>query len=261
MNKKLLGIAAVALLGVSAAFAATTSTVYFTASGNLTKYEEEAGYGAVDFLTDLCNDNGELTYEASKKYNGELVKSGNSCNAELIKSTQMTNNNSTTNKYYEYAYKGINLSGLTFSQKGDYVILEIMLIPITSNSYYFTFEHSKSVTLDDNTSIISGYSTLDTNKYVTGDAKDKFTYKIGTDPFQLINPDVKSFSYDLTIAENSITYNYSFSDTNEAAKIELNSASTNAQGLFFYIELNEDVTETTKFSDLTISLPEFTKVS
>ena len=37
MNKKLLGIAAVALLGVSAAFAATTSTVYFTASGTLTK--------------------------------------------------------------------------------------------------------------------------------------------------------------------------------------------------------------------------------
>ena len=38
MNKKLLGIAAVALLGVSAAFAATTSTVYFTASGTLTKF-------------------------------------------------------------------------------------------------------------------------------------------------------------------------------------------------------------------------------
>ena len=43
MNKKLLGIAAVALLGVSAAFAATTSTVYFTASGTLTKVAESLG--------------------------------------------------------------------------------------------------------------------------------------------------------------------------------------------------------------------------
>ena len=38
MNKKLLGIAAVALLRVSATFAATTSTIYFTASGTLTKF-------------------------------------------------------------------------------------------------------------------------------------------------------------------------------------------------------------------------------
>ena len=115
MNKKLLGIAAVALLGVSASFAATTSTVYFTASGNLNKYEEEAGYGVCYFLTDLCNDNDELIYVASKKYNGELVTSGKSCSAEFIESTQMKNNNTNTSSLFQYVYKGINLSELTFS--------------------------------------------------------------------------------------------------------------------------------------------------
>lgn len=37
MNKKLLGIAAVALLVVSVAFATTTSNIYFVTSGTLTK--------------------------------------------------------------------------------------------------------------------------------------------------------------------------------------------------------------------------------
>ena len=40
MKKKFLGIAAVALLGIGAAFATTTSTIYFTTSGTLTKYED-----------------------------------------------------------------------------------------------------------------------------------------------------------------------------------------------------------------------------
>ena len=141
-------------------------------------------------------------------------------------------------------------------------MLEIGLIPITSsNSYYLTFEHSKLLTQNNTDTAISGYSNLDANKYVTGDAKEKFSYKIGTDPFQLINPDVKSISYDVTVGDSLITYSYSFSDTNETAKLELNSTSTGYQGLYLYIELNEDVTETTKFSDLTISLPEFAKAS
>ena len=255
MNKKLLGIAAVALLGVSAAFAATTSTVYFTASGNLTKYEEEAGYGVCTIMNNIKNsDDGVIV--GSKKYAGELVTTGNSCSAQLISSTKLTNNNTATKGTYGSAYKGISLSDLTFSLKGDYVMLAVGLIPVTDTSYYFEFENSKSFSYtyeNQEYTSCSGYSALDSDTYVTGDNKSKFTYKIGDDPDLLLDPKISSAT------KQGLSFTYSA--TTKKAKLELNATSDRSTYLYLYIELNEDVSKDAEFSDLTISLPEFTKVS
>ena len=258
MNKKLLGIAAVALLGVSAAFAATTSTVYFTASGTLTKYEEE-GYGAVVLYTNILDSNNNPSYYALKKYAGEEVNTGNSCTATLIDSTKVTNNNSYSNNSsdfkFEYAYKGISVKDLNFSKKGDYVVFGIVITSLTNSSYYYNFTNSKKLTYSSDERLV-GYSEIDSTANVSGTYKEKFNYRFGSDPFYVANPDIETLTTYDGVSET-------FSSTSETCKIKLGNDTTSGEapvaGIYLCIELKEDVSDTTTFTDLTINLPEIPK--
>ena len=154
MNKKLLGIAAVALLGVSAAFAATTSTVYFTASGNLTKYiapldpsnEQDKQSGESDHSNDLPAGVSKVystigTDATSVKAisKGETLTSG-SIGVKYSKNGKTVNpsSDSTYVSNAPYIYHELYVSGMEFSQKGD-----LYLIPVN-----FTNFHENDLTMD-----------------------------------------------------------------------------------------------------------------
>ena len=267
MNKKLLGIVAVALLGVSAAFAATTSTVYFTASGTLTKVEA-SGVGLLECKNKLplkagkyCSD-----YSAIKKYQGVDILDNSSedtltaCTVTLDETTKVTNSNSayiTDNGGYDddaikYLYTNVTLSNLEFEMAGDYIVLPITLLSIDGSNYSYNFQNSISLvetnSADNSSSSgeIVGYSDLT----VSGDDASLFTVRFGTDAFYMLYPSQSSRDYD------GITYTYS--STTETGTI---STSTDSILGYVSIQLKENVTTAKKFSSLSFSLPEFSKVT
>ena len=177
MNKKSLGIAAIALLGVSAAFAATTSTVYFTASGTLTKVVNK-----LDFITETTTNpnggehsseeskigvsyvenyfvgnttrTGSTDIKAYKKYQGSEVTSSEStataCTVEYYSGTRkatgvaLGDNESYSAIKPPYVYNEITLSGLTFSKQYDYIVLPIVIYNAESYDMQFVTEASYS---------------------------------------------------------------------------------------------------------------------
>ena len=268
MNKKLLGIAAVALLGVSAAFAATTSTVYFTASGTLTKVEA-SGVGLLGYNNLLPLETGKYCTDkcAIKKYQGvEIIDKNNStdrltaCSVTLDETTKVTNSNSAyiaANGSYagdsiNYLYTNVTLSNLEFEMAGDYIVLPITLLSIDGSNYSYNFQNSISMVKANssagwtNPANIVGYSDLT----VSGDDASLFTVRFGTDAFYMLYPSQSSREFE------GITYTYS--STTETGTI---STSTDSIVGYVSIQLKENVTTAKKFSSLSFSLPEFSKVT
>ena len=263
MNKKLLGIAAVALLGVSAAFAATTSTVYFTASGSLTKATT-----STVAVAGINNENyGYIEDESCftiKKYNGEYVLDNTKtiCSYELVDSSKIENNNSSTKEDFKYLYSEVKLSDLEFTKKGDCVVIQVGLSATDDSTYTYTFEHSKSLHYEYENGVtrneVIGYTDLT----LSGTYKDLFDVRIGdgTDSLFLEDPTMTSrYLWDSKTSSFNSKGVYTYSDTNESKTITIDSSNT-TEVLFLAIVLNQDVTSTVKFTDgFTFSLPAFTK--
>ena len=256
MNKKLLGIAAVALLGVSAAFAATTSTVYFTASGTLTK-QEASGVGVIaysDLLPKNDNDDNDNFQYVIKKYQGkEIIDSAGTskaCTVTLDDSTKVDNPNETFKKNYPYIYSNVTISNLEFEKSGDYIVIPFCLASKNSNAYYYNFANSISCyfkgTANNSNTTIYGYSDLT----VSGDDASLFTVRFGDSNIYMLDPDITT----KTTSDGTYTY----SSTSEICSIN-----TSVGFAYFYvsIQLKEDVTTAKKFSSLSFSLPEFSKVT
>ena len=155
MKKKFLCIVAVAFLGIGAAFATTTSTVYFTTSGTLTKYEDvldgviqtdndpsngsrnhdgEINIGVAKVFTSFeLNDN---TYKATGVYMGEEVTKDDSVNPLKVtySRTGRVANPDNSSAYSltnpPYVYRELYLENLKFSKAGDHYF-----IPVYAYSY------------------------------------------------------------------------------------------------------------------------------
>ena len=155
MNKKLLGITAICLLGVGAAFASTTSTVYFTASGNLTKY-----IAPLDPSNEQDKKDGENEHSSEKpigisqvyttigtaRTNVKAISKGEELTSGSIEVKYSKNgktaNPSTTKKYVNkapYIYHEIYISGMEFSQKGDLYLIPIVITNFDSVSHYISY--------------------------------------------------------------------------------------------------------------------------
>ena len=255
MNKKLLGIAAVALLGVSAAFAATTSTVYFTASGTLTK-QEENGVGVIAYFDSLPEDDDDTVNSlyTIKKYQGkEIIDSTGTlkaCTVTLDDTTKIDNPNETYKDVYKYIYSSVTISNLEFEKAGDYIVIPFALASKNSNAYYYNFANSISCyfkgTANNSNTTIYGYSDLT----VSGDDASLFTVRFGDSNIYMLDPDITT--------KTTSAGTYTYSSTDEICSIN----TSNGYALFcISIQLKEDVTTAKKFSSLSFSLPEFSKVT
>ena len=162
MNKKLLGIAAVALLGVSAAFAATTSTVYFTASGSLTKvvdplngieqtddnpggrdHANEAAIGVSLVETSFTKVIGGGNQHCEGRYKGESINTDTDDNKLTVKYStvgRVANPDTTLTSYSAtnppYIYKEMILENLRFSSAYDYYYIPFYIVNFSDNAQY-----------------------------------------------------------------------------------------------------------------------------
>ena len=276
MNKKLLGIAAVALLGVSAAFAATTSTVYFTASGTLTKVldsqvkdNEGDGTGKTDEGKLAVGVSYVDTSTSKKVYKGEDASSSSDYTIKVSYSkstrvaTGITDGVSTTQP--SYVYKDISLSGLKFSEKGDYVYIPF--------SIYNTYENGK-VTWDPFIKVYS--ASIDSNSYdiygmsVTDSSLSGVKNTGSTDVTNTYFKVVVTTSYEQDATFYKALNAFPKDNTNVNSVESTSGRTTLSNGILencgLYIELLKDITAddlTTlglkegAFSGLTISLPSF----
>ena len=247
MNKKLLGIAAVALLGVSAAFAATTSTVYFTASGTLTKVSTPS-FGV--YSTYIADSGSTIP---SYVYNGEetLVSNikatpsddGKVENTKLV--TGCTDN--------DYLYTKYTLSGLNFSKAKDYLLFGINLVNNESKSYSFTYNKAVAYTQNGTNETIGGYTSCS----VTGTNADKFSVKLGT-CIELMLDDEFTSSYYYIKGDSSTKYTFEKTQTFDDNSKQYCISAKAADQLYVLIQLNKDITsETAGDFSLNITLPTF----
>ena len=192
MNKKLLGIAAVALLGVSAAFAATTSTVYFTASGTLTKYlapldptnEQDKQSGESDHSSEKAvgvskvfttiGTSGVDTVRAVSK--GETLTSG-SIGVKYSKNGKTANpcTDSTFVANNPYIYHEIYISGMQFSKAEDYYIIPIRIANFDSVSHFISGVTKQSQSYYTSGSETRTYLYSDYTSLTVTDASNKET--------------------------------------------------------------------------------------
>ena len=246
MNKKILGIAAVALLGVSAAFAATTSTVYFTASGTLTKYDAPS-FGLYSVYT--------IDREASLP---DYVCNGEETSLDNIKCTLLDDgrveNTKTVSGYTnDYLYTKCEISGLNFSKKDDYCFISLAFLNNDDNAYSFAYDVVRKITVSNyDGEIVTGYSLAT----VEGTKASKFSVKISNFTPLLVNDSFSTFTY--TDSNGTTTYTMKESLESKSESCTLPSKS------FYYmtmsIQLNEDITsETAGDFSLNITLPEFTR--
>ena len=263
MNKKLLGIAAVALLGVSAAFAATTSTVYFTASGTLTKFVESQNAGVEDPNTGSGVDHSSdykigVSYvetsiptlvdtglNAEKVLKGEKATTGYACTVKYSTNgktaTGITENIKWNNP--SYIYHEILVSELEFSKANDYVILPVVIYNAESS----TMQTTKKLTKYSDAS--NYYFDLTMKDSVNGNAVSKFDVRLAS------SNEVALKGASLSCFSNSST---------SAAPLPFKSKESTT--LYLYIGINADVTSDEastnegKFSGYSILLPEFTEV-
>ena len=256
MKKKFLGIAAVALLGIGAAFATTTSTIYFTTSGTLSKYEDVLD-GVIQTDNDPSNGNrthsSELAFGVSKvittfegsgqkvvgQYMGKEVTEDDSTNPLKVTYSRTGRvANPTSNKEYSlsnppYIYREMYLENLKFCKAGDYY-----LIPV----HFYGFIYDGSATYLNNLGV---------------------SY----------NKDIKNFVFTqpqtVTLSDN-YTCTYLFLDRQIKSNDENNSVSkqngcyTSAGGKtdytwFLYIYVNQDFegNYNTKFNNVLIKLIDF----
>ena len=162
MKKKFLGIVAVAFLGIGAAFATTTSTVYFTTSGTLTKYEDVLD-GVIQTDNDPSNgsrnhsgeydmgvskvftsfESNDATNKVTGVYMGEEVTKDDTTNPLKVTYSRTGRvANPTSNKTYSltnppYVYRELYLENLKFSKAGDHYFIPVYLYGYTSGAYYF----------------------------------------------------------------------------------------------------------------------------
>ena len=159
MKKKFLGIVAVAFLGIGAAFATTTSTVYFTSSGTLTKYEDvldgviqtdndpsngtrphsnESNIGIAKVFTSF--ESGTDSQKVTGVYMGKEVTKDDTTNplrAIYSRTGRIANPNSNTNYSLSnppYIYKEIYLENLRFSKAGDHYFIPIQVYGYNNGS-------------------------------------------------------------------------------------------------------------------------------
>ena len=283
MNKKLLGIAAVALLGVSAAFAATTSTVYFTASGTLTKVLDSQVKDQTDALegdgtgeTDSDKEAIGVSYVENKIANGvKMVYNGNSISSgdatydkisiNYFKSTRVatgiTDNLTVDNP--SYVYKDISISGLNFSKKGDYLYLPFKMFNATGYEASATFMTSY-LEYDGNNFCAYELKNDKDNTYISGLTED--SNDVTSTYFKVV---IARFNYSTdtsgrTFNDNTITQlqNIGSATTYNTGDADYNYFGTSKSlncGLF--IELQQNITTSTlngSFSGLKIKLPSFT---
>ena len=258
MNKKLLGIAAVALLGVSAAFAATTSTVYFTASGTLTKFIEsqikdketstDKGSGnhdsdngiacGVSYVETSLTLNSTTSLTAEKKYNGDVESTDSACTVQYSTygkvSTGIDTNIAWNNP--SYVYHEIILNNLEFSKAGDYLLLPVAFYNATSNIQYFNTLPYKTYVKGDFQSFYN--LTAKSNSY-----SNLFTIRLGT------NDEIAK--YGESVSSKCDGYN------ERGQTMSVSFQSNNYGCCYLYIELKADVSTTDDNLSLTIELPGF----
>ena len=256
MNKKLLGIAAVALLGVSAAFAATTSTVYFTASGTLTKFvaSQNAGYedpdtgSGVDHSNDYKigvsyvetsltqNQNTNLT--ASKVYQGNAITTANTsaCTVKYSTNGKIATGITEDVKWNNpsYIYHEILVSKLEFSKSGDYVILPVVIY----NAEDFDMTTNENTAYNDDGDVPNYYYNLSFNNKVDGTAQTNFDVRLASSSEVAL----KGASYFTNVSTSQLPASFGSKSSNT---------------LYLYIGLNSDITTTTEFSGYSILLPKF----
>ena len=266
MNKKLLGITAICLLGVGAAFASTTSTVYFTASGNLIKTEDQ-GLGIGYYVADVTNtgypENDTNNYSL-KIYNGEYVldTSKSICTVTPISTSKVENKNSSTKSSSPYLYSEVSLSDLEFKRKGDGIVIHIAISAIDDNTNYsYTFsnvidcEYKYNDVTKKNYQI--GYSKLN----VEGTYKDYFDVIISNkiDSIFLTNVSMtKRYLYN----DSKGVFTYSKSSESLSLTTGSNGYASGVTSFYLALILKEDSSLSTSFSDgIKFSLPKFSKIS
>ncbi len=192
MNKKLLGIAAVALLGASAAFAATTSTVYFTASGTLTKFisplsgveetsddpssgtrphtdEKDVGVSFVYTNFEITKNESSYQYPCQGKYNGESITKNETANPLSVTYSKVGRvaNASNVTDYTPvtppYIYKEMYLNNLKFSKAYDYYFIPFYVVNLDISAHSWSgFDYygnnSKTLTAPTEIKLTSSYS-------------------------------------------------------------------------------------------------------
>ena len=277
MNKKLLGIAAVALLGVSAAFAATTSTVYFTASGTLTKVVK--ALDGIDETDDNPSGNTHSDDEhaigvskvetsidssaclAERKFKGEVVTTGEVCTVQYSKVGRVeTGKSGTTISEPPYIYKELILSNLEFSKAGDYILIPFYIY--NAESYECIFNkacpYNNALTSNqggqasDNTHYYYEHNTG--NGFTSNDTLKKyFNIRLGNTKSAVKEKNVGATES----TDSGKTYTYLINAGGFAPNFTTGSSTL----LYLYIELIADYTESTSlsFSNQTIKIPAFTK--
>ena len=259
MNKKLLGIAAVALLGVSAAFAATTSTVYFTASGTLTKVVDP-----LDGIEQTGDNPGGRTHDgevaigvskvevsttasvaAQAAYKGETISTGDVCKVRYSTVGRLaTGKTGTTVSEPPYVYKELILSEFKLSKKDDYVLIPFYIYNATSATQYFAIA-------PDAIQSKGSFVSADSHYYYTlSGSDDLYTYcdvRIGN-----TKSAAKAKLTGDTEGDGASYYN---SPSNVYPDFTSNSSTT----LYLYIGLKADFTESTDktITNATIALPSF----
>lgn len=222
MNKKFLGILSIGILGVSAAFASVTSTVYFTSSGTLTKYisplgketskgssathADEIGVGISYVETSLSNN-------AKKIYGNKEYTNGSACDVSYSINGKFTTNNtgdySATNPYY--LYREIVLENITFYNKGDYIFLPFYVYnTLDSNRVRWTYyEYQFSI----NSTSINGYyltdiGNINNKQLLSGYIITSFSLSNASSICSLLNSvsDPTSLTYNALSTAESVNY-------------------------------------------------------
>ena len=155
MNTKILGLLGISMLGISAAFAVTTSSVYFTASGNLSKYvspivDEDTSsstthdysstyaIGASYHVDDLTSDD-DQNETAIKVYDGTNQDTGKACKVKYVTASRTATNLSGDSSHLNppYVYKEISISELNFAKVNDYVVIPFYIYNVNEYSMYW----------------------------------------------------------------------------------------------------------------------------
>ena len=252
MNKKLLGIAAVALLGVSAAFAATTSTVYFTASGTLTKYD------APSFGLESIVVGDAVTSLPLYVYKGEETSTSNiSCTP--LDDGKVENTKVVAGHTSDYLYTKYKISGLKFQNKGDYCFFTLNYLNNEDKAFSFTYDVVRKVKLTNNKNSnaslsIGGYSNASS---IVGNNADKFSVKIGNAGPLMLDDNFGSYSYYFK-SDVSTIYTYTVEETLASNSESYSVGAKSTGGLLMLIQLNEDITTDSELS-LNVTLPTFKK--
>ena len=279
MNKKLLGIAAVALLGVSAAFAATTSTVYFTASGTLTKVAEalgketdDTGSGnthtsdskiGISYVYTKFSDSDSNVSDMQDYLRPTAVSKGNKISDDTTAplSVEYSRNGkvanpSTTNTTYDlsnppYIYHEVYLKGLSFSKEGDYYIIPFDLCSFEDDSYSIACkQYDLTTTLTKTNKLKNLNNNLSTTKATIRETESKEI---------TLDADANYKASYLFMTSSKKNDSSSLSNPTDST---ITLTKNNPQLLYLYITVSTDYTGSkTSFSGVSIPLPEFTKVS